>query len=250
MFLVSVCSPKSDPPKRSRSDGSSEVESLAHRIDVSFIDVLEDIPGEKYVASLRIDRIVDEEKLREVAWQVEEKLNANVGYHRIHVLHYYLPGMDESSPHWWATTQSDIRQPAVLVKITSIETSADQLGEENRFEDRMKELEDLLTPAEASSLLEDWVEPASGEEAVRWLYVRLMKFKDDPAFQKYKWAIGGPFNRWLVIIQDQRKRDYPFDVGLALGDLLMLAEEYHDSNGAENEETRHFAESVLAILNE
>ena len=65
------------------------------------------------------------------------------------------------------------------------------------------------------------------------LLQQLLKFKDDPKFKEYGFAIGGPYNKWLKSVESLRdstptglRNPIPFVVRTAPGDLLILGMDY------------------------
>lgn len=85
------------------------------------------------------------------------------------------------------------------------------------------------------------------------LYYKLMSFKDSPDFHRYGFGEGGDFHGWYMAAhnftqEDDRylMRTYEF----VSGDLLMLAQEYLDSKGAETEYSRDKREFFERIFSE
>jgi hypothetical protein len=75
------------------------------------------------------------------------------------------------------------------------------------------------------------------------MHNELLKIKSEQDFKKYGFAIGGPYNDWLVIIQKLKNNpesNLLLKKGVLFGELEMLGCEYVWSKGEETEVTKQF----------
>ncbi len=70
-------------------------------------------------------------------------------------------------------------------------------------------------------------------------------FKTDPKFIKLGFGTGGPYNKWLVAVDERQKAaTKPSAEGIALGDLSGLGLAYVSSKGQETKFTRFAREEI------
>ncbi|WP_442511801.1 SHD1 domain-containing protein [Novipirellula sp. SH528] len=65
------------------------------------------------------------------------------------------------------------------------------------------------------------------------LLQQLLKFKDEPKFKEYGFAIGGPYNKWLKSVESLRdstptglRSPIPFEVRTTPSDLLIIGMDF------------------------
>lgn len=83
------------------------------------------------------------------------------------------------------------------------------------------------------------------------LYLELIKFKDNPDFHVFGFAIGGPYNDWLKkveLLEQAPNSNSLLEEGLVVGDLKMLGLEYMKSKGKKTEYTRFIVPVIKKAL--
>ncbi len=108
-------------------------------------------------------------------------------------------------------------------------------------------LEELKSKKEVTEILQPEIDEDKELERVlsifENLYLDLLEIKDQEDFETFGFAIGGPYNYWVKKV-NELKND-PFSKllqrkSLVVGDLEVLANEYVETGGIENEDTRTF----------
>jgi hypothetical protein len=76
------------------------------------------------------------------------------------------------------------------------------------------------------------------------LYSELLSIKDTPDFKKYGFAVGGPYNAWLLRVQELENMPASnllfSQKGVLAVELELLGLAYVESQGKETEQTKHF----------
>jgi hypothetical protein len=77
----------------------------------------------------------------------------------------------------------------------------------------------------------------------------LVKFKENREFHKIGFSQTGRYYRWLDEVEAEHKADpYDTNVGIAVGDLLMLGLAYVDSKGIETQYTTFAREQIEKVI--
>ena len=79
---------------------------------------------------------------------------------------------------------------------------------------------------------------AEGRRYLKRKYAELNGFKDTPSFREYAFSQKGPHYSWLEDLQEHRDKNYGWDVGVALADLLSLGLEYMSTKQSQTLITR------------
>ncbi|MCF8245463.1 MAG: hypothetical protein K9J37_13130 [Saprospiraceae bacterium] len=83
------------------------------------------------------------------------------------------------------------------------------------------------------------------------LYENLLEIKDTPKFKKYGFGVNGPYNKWLITIQELKERPDSKQLikkGVLMGDLELLGLSYATSKGKETEVTIKLNEIIKHVI--
>jgi hypothetical protein len=84
------------------------------------------------------------------------------------------------------------------------------------------------------------------------MYNELLEIKNHPDFKKYGFAIGGPYNGWLIRVQEFKKNSPEPDLlskkGTCFGELEALGYEYVSSKGKETDVTKWFNDTFKKAI--
>ncbi len=95
-------------------------------------------------------------------------------------------------------------------------------------------------------------EPEFTPEGQRFVLEKLAEldsFKGDPQFHELGFAVAGPFNKWLIAIEDgQDKKQFALTERIAVGDLMMMGFSYMKSKGEETKHTQFARAEIMKVL--
>lgn len=83
------------------------------------------------------------------------------------------------------------------------------------------------------------------------LYLQLKDFKDKSDFHIMGFGVGGPYNNWMIKIEELEKdpnANLLMEEGVVVGDLKMLGLEYMKSKGKETEYTQFIVPEIERAL--
>ncbi|MFG0275175.1 MAG: hypothetical protein ACF8QF_08960 [Phycisphaerales bacterium] len=89
----------------------------------------------------------------------------------------------------------------------------------------------------------------AGRQFLKSKLVELDRFRLDSKFHQFGFGAGGPYNSWLRSVESkQNARDFSLAERVAIGDLHMLAFEYLNTNGQDNDYTRFAREQINDVI--
>ena len=88
----------------------------------------------------------------------------------------------------------------------------------------------------------------AGKKVFNDLYLKLMEFKDKNDFHEFGFGAGGKYNSWQKSVQiESVNEDYNNLLKANFGDLQMLANEFLENKGEENDYTKFIQEEFKRL---